>query len=128
MILTIKTDQPEATITLQADVEIDSISWQAHRELSNTLMIKIKELLSKNDRKLQELEGVIVFSGPGSFTGLRIGHTVGNTLAYSLKIPIVATGGENWIKNGVSRLNDSQDDKIVTPEYGNEANITKPRK
>ena len=54
------------------------------------------------------LSGIIVFRGPGSFTGLRIGVTVANALAYAQNLPIV--GAENsqnqidWLKNGFAKL------------------------
>jgi len=72
--------------------------------------------------------GLVVYQGPGSFTGLRIGITVFNTLAYTNKWPIVGTTGDNWRQAGIQRLEQGENDEIVLPEYGGEANITTPRK
>ena len=121
MKLTIRTEKPEAEIAIYVDGEKqDEVLWQAHRELSDTILIKIDEIVKKD---LSQLSGIVVFKGPGSFTGLRIGMTVANSLAYSLGIPIVATGGEDWKSEGISRLNAGENEKIAMPEYGGEANI-----
>ena len=37
---------------------------------------------------LKTLQGIEVETGPGSFTGLRVGVSVANSLAYSLGIPV----------------------------------------
>lgn len=37
---------------------------------------------------LQPLEGIEVETGPGSFTGLRVGVSVANALGFSLGIPV----------------------------------------
>jgi len=129
MILTIKTDQPTAELTLLSDSQpLDQTTWQAHRQLATTILTKLSELLEQNDTQFEDLTGIIVFEGPGSFTGLRIGATVGNTLAYSLDIPIVGTGGDSWQATGAARLSNGDNDQIVQPVYGGEANITQPRK
>ena len=76
----------------------------------------------------KEVTGLVVFKGPGSFTGLRIGITVMNSLAYINGLPIIGVTGERWQDEGLRRLAAGENDTIVMPEYGGEANITKPRK
>lgn len=129
LIISIRTDKPKAELGLyDNETLITSLSWEAHRALAETIHQKILELLNNAQKDWQDLQGVIVFKGPGSFTGLRIGITVANTLAESYKIPIVGTMGENWQKDGVSKLIKDNNDKIVLPEYGAEAHITLPKK
>lgn len=128
MILGIKTDQPEATICLFNGKNTEVYSWQAHRQLSDTIHLKIQGLLNKNSIDYINLTGLVVFEGPGSFTGLRIGITVANTLAYSLNIPIVGTNGEDWFKTGLDMLKNGNNSKIIQPKYGAPVHITQPKK
>jgi len=128
-ILTLRTDNPEAEIGLFSDDDrIDYVKWQAHRELSVTILSQINSILDKNKLALKDLGGIIIYSGPGSFTGLRIGFSVANTLSYGLKIPIVSCGGKNWIQDGLSRLKTKDNDYVAIPEYGRAPNTTKPVK
>jgi tRNA threonylcarbamoyladenosine biosynthesis protein TsaB len=129
MILAIKTNQEQAELYLYENNKIiDSYKWQAHRQLADTIHIKIQDLLSKNDISYADLEGLIIYQGPGSFTGLRIGISVFNTIAYILNIPIVACDGDYWLKVGLVRLQNNHNDKIALPLYGGNANITLPKK
>jgi len=129
LVVTFRTDKPEAEIGLFEDqAKTDYVTWQAHRELSNTLLIKLKELLEKNNKTWADVEGVVIYKGPGSFTGLRIGFSVANTIAYSEAIPVVSSSGDAWIVEGIERLKTSENEKVALPEYGGEANTTKPRK
>ncbi len=129
LILTIRTDKPEAEVGLyDNEKKLNYITWLAHRELSSTIHIKIKQILEQNAKELKDLEGIAVFKGPGSFTGLRIGISVANALSYALKIPIVSEEGKSWISKGVKDLNNGKNDKIALAEYGALPNITKPRK
>ena len=77
---------------------------------------------------MHALTGIGVMQGPGSFTGLRIGLTVANTLADGLQVPIVGATGENWQEQALEKLRSGEDEKIVMPEYGAAAHITAPRK
>ncbi len=127
--LTIRTDKPEAELSLiDSGQQLSAIKWQAHRELSDTIHLKIKELLNKSGKKMEELEGLVIYKGPGSFTGLRIGFAVANTMAYALNIPIVAADGKDWAKTGCKKMAAGQNDKIALPEYGSPPHITKPKK
>ena len=130
MILTIRTDKPEAEIGLfDNNKKVAYETWEAHRELSDTLLKKIDDMLQQHSMTPQkDLNGIVAFKGPGSFTGLRIGLTVGNALAYAVDVPIVAVGGDDWIQDGIARINNGDNDRIAMPEYGGEANITRPKK
>ncbi|GAB6138791.1 tRNA (adenosine(37)-N6)-threonylcarbamoyltransferase complex dimerization subunit type 1 TsaB [Halanaerobaculum tunisiense] len=56
---------------------------------SQRLMPQIIELVTSSGYQLEELEGIGVAIGPGSFTGTRIGLATAKTLAQSLQLPIV---------------------------------------
>ena len=126
--LTIKTDQPEAELGLfENNRQINYIKWPAHLELAETIHTQIKHLLNSADKKIDQTEGVVCFEGPGSYTGLRIGLSVGNALAYSLDIPIVATRGKDWINKGLKRLGSSDNDGTVLPYYGGKIHVSLPK-
>jgi tRNA A37 threonylcarbamoyladenosine modification protein TsaB len=123
LILTIRTDKPEAEIALyEGTHRLSRESWQAHRELSQTIHTKIEELLKARHKGWNDVEAIVCFKGPG------IGLTVGNTLAYSLSLPIVSASGKEWASEGISRIQNGEDEKVAVPEYGAEAHITTPRK
>lgn len=129
VILTIRTDKPEAEIGLFDDTtKLAYETWHAHRELAETLHSKIAALLKQIGKDWTDIAGVVAFQGPGSFTGLRIGLTVANALAYAKDIPIVAAQTDDWIQTGIQRLQNNESDKLALPEYGAEANITQPKK
>lgn len=131
VILTLRTDKPEAEVGVY-DVEGQQLGyhvWLAHRELSLTLHGVIRDELAKQGASLGDLRGIVVFQGPGSFTGLRIGITVANALSHELKVPIVgAINEEKWLERGLERLRSGESDRLVMPEYGAEANISIQKK
>lgn len=129
LILTIRSDKPEAEIGLYNDqTQLSYEIWQAHRELSDTILLKIESLLRGQKKTWHDLEGIACFKGPGSFTGLRIGLTVGNSLASELNIPVVSTNAEEWQKQAITKLLENQNEKVALPEYGRAPHITQPKK
>ena len=129
IILAIRTDKPEAEIGLfDGKTKLGRETWQAHRQLAETLHGKIEALLKTHGKDWQDIGGIACFQGPGSFTGLRIGLTVGNTLAYSYDVPIVATQDPDWCEAGIQRLLDGGSDSRAMPFYGADAHITPQKK
>ncbi len=129
LILAIRTDKPAAELGLYKDEgKLTNITWEAHRRLAETIHQKIEETVTVSSYTLADIEGIIVYKGPGSFTGLRIGGTVANALAASYAIPIVGETGERWITDGIKALTAGDNDSSVWLEYGAEPNITKPIK
>ena len=128
MILLLDTSTPICKLTLVDGGQSHRVEWEANRELAKGLLKFLQTEITKLDKTWQDIEAIGVFKGPGSFTGLRIGLTVLNTMADSLNIPIVGAVGENWSQHAVERLQGGENDQIVLPEYGSEAHVTKPRK
>ena len=128
MILLLDTSTPTCIVTFVDSGAQTTYEWVANRELAHGLLKYLNDTLSSNAKTWSDLTGLAAYQGPGSFTGLRIGITVMNTLADSLGIPIVGATGTDWKEAALSRLNSGENDSIVLPEYGGEANITTPRK
>lgn len=129
MIVALRTDTKDASIWLfDGATQISVFTWQADRQLAKDLLKVIHDELQKQNCSWQDITGVAVFKGPGSFTGLRIGITVANSLAYSLEVPVVGESGDDWLTDSLNRLADAKNDRIVLPFYGADAHITAPRK
>lgn len=130
MYLGLKTGEPTALLRLvndQGEV-VHQQDWLAERRLAQELPTKLVDFLAEKQLIWSDLDGVIVFRGPGSFTGLRIGITVLNTIADGLGLPIVGTTGDDWLMTGYGALQAGDDHKIVLPEYGAPARITPAKK
>lgn len=126
--LAIKTDQQQAELYLYDESAklLDEVKWQAQRELAETIHAKITELLRRNNMKLKDINKILFYEGPGSFTGLRIGASVANALAYGLNIPAVQAGGEDWINQCLQETNSEH--SVISPVYGSDTHITEQKK
>lgn len=93
----------------------------------------IAEVLKKNKKKLEDISGIGVITGPGSFTATRIAVTVANALSYALKVPVLgfplsAIAGSFDEKKARDYIFDHIDSvkegEMATPYYDKEPNIT----
>lgn len=128
MILYLDTSTPTCQLTFSEDNWKHEVSWEARRGLAKGLLSFLDTQLKEVGKTWADVTGIVVYQGPGSFTGLRIGITVCNSLAYANNVPIVGTTGDDWKNQGALRLQAGENDEIAMPEYGGEANITQPRK
>ena len=129
MYLALRTDSPQAELYLyDGETQIAHELWQADRRLALELLGRLETFLHSAGKTFADVTGLLVYRGPGSFTGLRIGITVMNTIAYAESIPIVGSNGSDWLDDGISYLQNEENDQVVLPEYGADARITKPKK
>ena len=110
MRLSLDTSTPETILKLD-DKEY---RYNFDRDLAEKLLGWINDKLQKNNKSWHDITEITFMSGPGSFTGLRIGASIVNTLASELNIPLYDHHGTKH--------------QIIIPEYGRQANISKPRK
>jgi tRNA threonylcarbamoyladenosine biosynthesis protein TsaB len=128
IVVTIRTDKPASEIGIyNDDAQLQYEIWEAHRALGETIHLKLTGLLKAQKLVLSDVQGIVAYEGPGSFTGLRIGLSVANALAYALGVPIVATTGDEWASEGIDMLRAGKDQKAALPEYGAPVHITAPK-
>lgn len=133
MILLLDTSTPECRLTLTPDAHVSSTewrnySWQADRDLAHHLLKFLHDKLAENGIGFADITAIGAMKGPGSFTGLRIGLTVVNTIARDREIPIVGASGAAWREESLKRIATLENDRLVMPEYGATPHITIPRK
>ena len=56
---------------------------------SQTLLLMIDEIVRMTEVNLQEVDGIAISAGPGSFTGLRIGSATAKGLGLALNKPLL---------------------------------------
>ncbi|MFH1291869.1 MAG: hypothetical protein ABIH87_01595 [bacterium] len=94
------------------------------------LLASIDSFLKKQNFEIKNLNGIMAVVGAGGFTSTRIAVVVGNTLAYTLKIPILAIQ-ENQIKKIQELIPDLLQQPIgqyISATYSGMPNITTPKK
>lgn len=103
-------------------------------EYAEKLLPAINQLLKGLRIVLKDLKGIVVVSGPGGFTALRVAVITTNTLGFSLKIPVVGVKLSEFsnlnelAKIGLKRLRKTKKQTLVLPYYGRQPYITKAKK
>lgn len=129
MYILINTSTPVCELVLFENGRVIlSDKWEAGRSLAKDLLSYLEKNMASVGKTFTDINGIGIFEGPGSFTGLRISMTVMNTIADTQSIQIVGTRGDDWLEQAISKLKNGENQKIVLPFYGSEANITVSRK
>lgn len=73
---------------------VEQRRWEAGYRHGEELLVRIEGLLEDLAQAPAELGGIVVGTGPGAFTGLRVGIATAKGLAHALRLPIagVPTG------------------------------------
>ena len=94
MLLEIDTAGQEAKIHLldSNNQIILSNTWHVIHNHTEEILSNIELILKEAGKKYSDLSSIKVNPGPGPYTGVRVGVTVANTLAFSLDIPVITEG------------------------------------
>lgn len=88
-------DNKKTIIRLSGDKE-DSIVYETSHHASQVVLPLIDTLLKRNQLTLQEITNIQVITGPGSFTGIRVGIAIANALGFAKNITINGKALENY--------------------------------
>ena len=87
--LFLDTHDKNVVVVLYKDgVIVSNETIESNNKHSVITVTTIKRILDNNRIEIKDINEMIVVTGPGSFTGVRIAVTIAKTIAYSLNIPI----------------------------------------
>lgn len=93
MELSIDTASEVASVALSREGALEAeITWRCRRNHTRELLPAIEQLLAQAGVAKGELTAAFVCLGPGMYTGLRVGVSTAQGLAYALKLPVVGVG------------------------------------
>jgi tRNA threonylcarbamoyladenosine biosynthesis protein TsaB len=100
MILAIECASTDCSVALasRAGDPLVVEGWQSQHRQGHELLPRIQALLEREGVDLADITAFAVGTGPGSFTGLRVGMSVAKGLAYGLGRPIVGVASlDAWL-------------------------------
>lgn len=82
------TDSAQVMVGLSVGEKEDRIVEEVERGNPQKVLLLIDTLLKQNELSPTEIEEVKVNSGPGSFTGIKVGVSLANALGFALNVPV----------------------------------------
>jgi tRNA threonylcarbamoyladenosine biosynthesis protein TsaB len=89
LIIDTATRTPVVAIAAKNGKVLAESSWTSRHRHGEELLQRIDGVLADARIGRRSITGVVVGTGPGSFTGLRIGLATAKTIAYALGVPVV---------------------------------------
>lgn len=81
-------DLHKTEVALELNGKKKKISRSNKNFSSQALLPIIVEILAQNNVQFNDLTGIKINTGPGSFTGIRVGVSVANMFGWYLGIPV----------------------------------------
>lgn len=114
LILSLETASTFCSAALHEDGRLfDERRSDLPQSASSRLAVLIKDLWSGNKVSPDDLAAVAISSGPGSYTGLRIGVSTAKGLCFGLDIPLLAVNTLELMAFQV--MKDRQDQSLLCP-------------
>jgi len=94
------------------------------------LLLCIDNFFIENNVVKENIKGIMVVVGVGTFTSTRIACVVANSFAFVLQIPLLAIGTDDIVKvqDLIPSLLKQPKGQYISATYSGEPNIGKPKK
>ena len=126
-----------ASISINGELIDEKIILSDKYVHGEQLHVLIKCLLKKNDISFKNLDGVGIASGPGSFTGLRIGVSTAKGIAFAINKPLISVNTVEVMMENYEMTNkesnsiyfpmiDARRDEVYTAGYNTKKEIVYP--
>ncbi len=90
LLLALDTSTRQASLALCTEDELlGEYTWQVGTNHSIELLDRVQRMFAECNVTMQDIDGVAVATGPGSFNGLRVALATAKAIAFALKKPIV---------------------------------------
>ncbi len=112
LLLCIDTSTTHASVALARAEEVLCIKVNQHqKDHASFLQPAIKEIMHETSLSLTDVKAIAVTSGPGSYTGLRVGFSSAKGLCYALQIPLIAISTTEVMSAAALQLISQQSEK-----------------
>jgi tRNA threonylcarbamoyladenosine biosynthesis protein TsaB len=81
-------DNKKNTVGLKIDNKEYLLTKNIPSNKEQIILLMIDKILKKYKVEPENLSAIQINVGPGSYTGLRVGLAIANTLSFALKIPV----------------------------------------
>ena len=110
LLLHIETATATGSIAISEMGHLLALSMNTEKNAhASQITLLVMNTLQKAERKLEDIKGISVSMGPGSYTGHRIGVATAKGLCYALGIPLM---GINTLEIMASGINDSTNNTL----------------
>lgn len=75
-------------VGLKIDGKEGILEQPIDKQKAQVVLPMVQELMKKHKLTFNNIAAISVVTGPGSFTGLRVGIAIANALSFSLGVPI----------------------------------------
>ncbi len=120
----IDTSSDRAGVALFDGVDATVIAWNAHRNHTVDTLAQLDHLLRLAGIQLYQLDGVVVGTGPGSFSALRVGLSLAKGLVFSLGVPLAGIATTDaiaahlaWMDRPLLAVMTAGRDRVVWSRY-----------
>ena len=121
LILSLETATTNCSVALASDGKVvASRSINSGYSHSEKINVFIEEVIAQAGVTLKDLQAVAVSSGPGSYTGLRIGISTAKGLCYALDIPLISVNTLDAMAQGIVPMIDARRMEVYSAVYDSE--------